>query len=119
MSFMEFSGMVMWFLVLILAIAYLSLIILDRLEILKFEQKIKRFEQKIEREKQSQIEIGNAIFNNAYWLSGDEFNDVHPYVLMKTLGEMIRFSDSSFINMNDFREKCIDETNIYKGDQLR
>jgi len=35
-------------------------------------------------------DIGRAIFSNAYWLGGDEYKDIHPYVLMKYLGEEIR-----------------------------
>lgn len=80
--FILISGYVFWILLAAIAMLILAASLLDRWEAFKDKQNAA-----------IQIEaarkVGDDIFSSAYWLHGEQYEDIPPYVLMRTLGEHI------------------------------
>ena len=60
-----------------------------------------KYNEKIEYE--ARRDIGRSIFSSAYWYSGDEYKDVHPYELMKLMGADIR--DTGWLHIEQIRKE--------------
>jgi len=81
-TFILISGWLFWILAMALAVLGLGAILLDRWITYKDTRDLALQSIAYRR-------IGSNIYASSHWLHGEEYKDIPPYVLMKTLGEHI------------------------------
>ena len=80
--FILISGWIFWILIMAIAVLVLGASLLDRWEVYKDKQNAAI-------QIDAARKVGGRIFLEAYWLHGEQYEDIPPYVLIKTLGEHI------------------------------
>ncbi len=104
LNFMTVSGYIFWLLSSIGVVAWLCCVAFEKYKDIKYESS-KRIEESARRD------VGRAIYSSAYWLSGDEYAHIHPYVAMKVIGAHVR--DHGWPDMQDIRSKLEQKNKEY------
>ena len=83
LNFMAISGTVFWVLISILVILIILLSIVSITSYI-----VTRVTENKEPELRNKI--GSSINNTAYWLHGDDFKNIYPYILLKIVANEIK-----------------------------
>jgi len=63
--------------------------------------------------KRTQHEVGSEMSKNAYWVSGEAFEDIHPYVLLEYIGDQIK-DCGYFVWTMSKRQDILNKSKEYK-----
>jgi len=105
-AFMQISGIIFWLLLLITTLTYLICVILEKLN-------DRSNKNKEEQQRKYRSDLGKELINTAYWFYGAEYENIHPYVLMTVMGELIR-DPTGHVDMPTLRNRCLEKSQKYK-----